>query len=248
MAIFKFLLLRLSPNQSRKTYEIIDFMSSIKVFLVDDHKLIRDGIKAHFEDDKRFEIVGEAANGQEALDALNKIDADIVLMDINMDVMDGIECTAQISASHPNIKVLALTMLAENQHIKEMLKAGAVGYLLKNSNEQEIKQGIISVREGLPYYSPEVMQTVMNSLASPTAAKKKKSRFEPSIPLTDREKEVLLLIIKEFSNQEIADQLFISKRTVDAHKRNLLEKTGAKNVAGLVIFALNNGIINGSDL
>jgi DNA-binding NarL/FixJ family response regulator len=222
-------------------------MSSIKVLLVDDHKLIRDGIKAHFEDDSRFQIVGEASNGQMALDLLKETETDIVLMDINMDVMDGIECTTKLMELYPNTKVLALTMLAENQHIKEMLKAGAVGYLLKNSNEQEIKQGIISVREGLPYYSPEVMQTVMNSLAAPLT-KKKKSKFEPSIPLTEREKEVLVLIIKEFSNQEIADQLYISKRTVDAHKRNLLEKTGAKNVAGLVIFALNNSIIDGSDL
>jgi DNA-binding NarL/FixJ family response regulator len=222
-------------------------MSAIKVFLVDDHKLIRDGIKAHFEEDDRFDVVGEAANGQTALDLLKEMDVDIVLMDINMDEMDGIECTARICELYPHIKVLALTMLAENQHIKEMLKAGAVGYLLKNSNEQEIKHGIILVSEGQPFYSPKVLSTVMNSLSSPVA-KKKKSRFEPSIPLTEREKEVLVLIIKEYSNQEIADKLFISKRTVDAHKRNLLEKTGAKNVAGLVIFALNNEIINGEDL
>jgi DNA-binding NarL/FixJ family response regulator len=222
-------------------------MDAIKVFLVDDHKLIRDGIKAHFEDDDRFEIVGEASNGQSALELLKDTEADIVLMDINMDVMDGIECTAKINELYPDIKILALTMLDENQHIKEMLKAGAVGYLLKNANEQEIKQGIISVSEGQPFYSPKVLNTVMSSLTS-TISKKKKSRFEPSIPLTEREKEVLVLIIKEFSNQEIADNLYISKRTVDAHKRNLLEKTGAKNVAGLVIFALNNGIINGDEI
>jgi DNA-binding NarL/FixJ family response regulator len=223
-------------------------MKAIKVILVDDHKLIRDGIKAHIEEDNRFEVVGEAGNGADALLIIKNVTADVVLMDINMDVMDGIECTAKITELYPNIKVLALTMLAENQHIKEMLKAGAVGYLLKNSTEQEIKQGIISVYNGIRYYSSEVLHTVMNSLASPLSNKKKKSKFEPTIPLTDREKEVLVLIIKEFSNQEIADKLFISKRTVDAHKRNLLEKTGAKNVAGLVIFALNNSIIDGSDL
>jgi DNA-binding NarL/FixJ family response regulator len=221
-------------------------MNAIKVFLVDDHKLIRDGIKAHFDDDERFKVVGEASNGQKALELLKNVNTDIVLMDINMDEMDGIECTSKINELYPNIKVLALTMLAENQYIKEMLKAGAVGYLLKNSNEQEIKQGIISVCEGEPFYSPKVMHTVMNSLSAPVA-KKKKSKFEPTIPLTEREKEVLVLIIKENSNQEIADKLYISKRTVDAHKRNLLEKTGAKNVAGLVIFALNNGIINGEE-
>jgi len=182
------------------------------------------------------------------MEMLKNTSVDIVLMDINMDVMDGIECTTEIVKIYPQVKVLALTMLAENQHIKQMLKAGAVGYLLKNSSEEEIKQGIISVNSGLPFYSPEVLQTVMNSLAVPLAPKKKKSKFDISITLSEREKEVLVLVIKEFSNQEIADQLYISKRTVDAHKRNLLEKTGAKNVAGLVIYALNHNIIDGNDL
>jgi DNA-binding NarL/FixJ family response regulator len=223
-------------------------MKTIKLFLVDDHKLIRDGIKAHFEDDDRFEIVGEANNGVNALEQLKGISVDVVLMDINMDIMDGIECTTHISQEHPEIKVLALTMLAENQHIKEMLKAGALGYMLKNATEQEIKQGISAVYNGSSFYSPEVTQTVMNSLSSPISTKKKKSRFEPQIPLTTREKEVLLLIIKEYSNQEIADELFISKRTVDAHKRNLLEKTGSKNVAGLVMYALNNQVYSDEEL
>ncbi len=223
-------------------------MSTIKVMLVDDHKLIREGLKAHFRNDNRFEIVCEASNGEEAMEMLKNTSVDIVLMDINMDVMDGIECTTEIVKIYPQVKVLALTMLAENQHIKQMLKAGAVGYLLKNSSEEEIKQGIISVNSGLPFYSPEVLQTVMNSLAVPLAPKKKKSKFDISITLSEREKEVLVLVIKEFSNQEIADQLYISKRTVDAHKRNLLEKTGAKNVAGLVIYALNHNIIDGNDL
>ena len=223
-------------------------MEPIKVFLVDDHKLIRDGIKAHFDEDDRYEIIGEASNGEDALSSLAHIKPDVILMDINMDVMDGIECTEKVTQQYPNIKVLALTMLAENQHIKEMLKAGAIGYMLKNATEQEIKQGIEAVYKGIAYYSPEVTQTVMNSLATPVINKKKKSRFEPVIPLTDREKEVLLLVIKEFTNQEIADSLYISKRTVDAHKRNLLEKTGAKNIAGLVMFALNNQLFDDEDL
>lgn len=223
-------------------------MEPIRLFLVDDHKLIRDGIKAHFDEDDRFIIVGEASNGLEALEQLKTIETDVILMDINMDVMDGIECTTQVSQNFPDIKVLALTMLAENQHIKEMLKAGALGYMLKNATEQEIKQGISAVFKGSSFYSPEVTQTVMNSLSSPISTKKKKSRFEPQIPLTKREKEVLLLIIKEYSNQEIADELFISKRTVDAHKRNLLEKTGSKNVAGLVMYALNNQIYGDEEL
>ncbi|WBM75057.1 response regulator transcription factor [Saprospira grandis] len=217
-------------------------MQKIKVFLVDDHKLIRDGIKAHLEEAQDFEIVGEAADGQEAINKLKETTADVVLMDINMDGMDGISCTQILSQELPELNVLALSMLAENQHIKEMIKAGAKGYLLKTATEQEIKQGIRAVYQGQNFYSAEVTQIVMNNLG--TANRKKRSRFDPLAPLTSREKEVLALIIKEYSNQEIADELYISKRTVDAHKRNLLEKTGAKNVAGLVVFALNNQILD----
>lgn len=217
-------------------------MQKIKVFLVDDHKLIRDGIKAHLEEAQDFEIVGEAADGQEAINKLKETTADVVLMDINMDGMDGISCTQILSQELPELNVLALSMLAENQHIKEMIKAGAKGYLLKTATEQEIKQGIRAVYQGQNFYSAEVTQIVMNNLG--TTNRKKRSRFDPLAPLTSREKEVLALIIKEYSNQEIADELYISKRTVDAHKRNLLEKTGAKNVAGLVVFALNNQILD----
>lgn len=133
-------------------------------------------------------------------------------------------------------------MLNENHHIKKMVNAGASGYVLKNCDEEEIKKAIKTVMEDGTYYSPQVTETIMSSLG-----KKKTKSSSPYInefPLTDREKEVLELIVKEYSNQEIADKLFISLRTVDAHKRNLLEKTGAKNTAGLVMFAINNQLFD----
>lgn len=209
----------------------------IKILLVDDHKIVRDGIRARLDSDMRFLILDEASDGQEALDKLVSSRIDIVIMDINMDGMDGITATEKINTDFPHIKVLALTMLSENQHIKQMLKAGASGYLLKNCEEEELKNAILTIQEGGTYYSPEVTKVIMNSLAN---TKSKPSRTSLQIPLTDREKEVLRLILKEYSNKEIAEELFISVRTVDAHKRNLLEKTHSKNIAGLVLFAINN--------
>jgi DNA-binding NarL/FixJ family response regulator len=158
-------------------------------------------------------------------------------MDINMPIMGGMECTQIITKRWPKIKVLGLSMMSDNQHIKKMMNAGASGYVLKNCTEKELKKALNTVMSGDTYYSPEVTEVVMANLMRNS---RKSSHMVVDMPLTEREKEVLELIIKEFSNQDIAKKLFISARTGDAHKRNLLEKTGAKNIAGLVIYAINN--------
>ena len=210
----------------------------MKILLVDDHRLIRDAIHSYMEGDDEYEVVGEASHGQEAIRILEEIEVDVVLMDINMPIMGGLECTKEITKRWPNIKVLTLSMMSDNQHIKQMMGAGASGYVLKNCTEKELKKAIKTVFDGDTYYSSEVTEVVMTNLMknNPT----KTSNLVVDMPLTDREKEVLELIIKEFTNNEIADKLFISNRTVDAHKRNLLEKTGSKNIAGLVMYAINN--------
>lgn len=210
----------------------------MKILLVDDHRLIRDAIHSYMEGDDEYEVVGEASHGQEAIRTLEDTEVDVVLMDINMPIMGGLECTTEITKRWPNIKVLTLSMMSDNQHIKQMMGAGASGYVLKNCTEKELKKAIKTVYEGDTYYSSEVTEIVMTNLMknNPT----KTSHLVVDMPLTEREKEVLELIIKEFTNNEIADKLFISNRTVDAHKRNLLEKTGAKNIAGLVMYAINN--------
>jgi DNA-binding NarL/FixJ family response regulator len=212
----------------------------IRILIVDDHKIVRDGIRAQLIDNPKFQIIGEAADGQEALDKLKQIQVDLVIMDINMVGMNGITCTEYIIKSYPHINVLALTMLSENQYIKQMLKAGAAGYLLKNCEEEELKKAIETINAGGTYYSPDVTRIIMTNLSGSKIANNKNEAIQ--IPLTTREKEILRLILEEYSNKEIADHLFISQRTVDAHKRNLLEKTGSKNVAGLVLFAINNQI------
>lgn len=210
----------------------------MNILLVDDHRLIRDAIRSYMEDDDEYNVVGEAQHGQAAIRILEETSVHVVLMDINMPIMGGIECTKEIKKRWPEIKILALTMMSDNQHIKQMMGAGASGYVLKNCTEKELKKAINTVFEGDTYYSSEVTEVVMNNLMKNNTTKT--SKVVVDMPLTEREKEVLKLIIEEFSNNEIAEKLFISNRTVDAHKRNLLEKTGSKNIAGLVMYAINN--------
>jgi len=207
----------------------------INVLLVDDHRLIRDGIRFYLEAEENISIAGEAANGKQGLIFLenNPGKVDLVMTDISMPEMNGVDFAKEISEKYPEIKILALTMIKDSQYVKQMLQAGASGYLLKNAREKEIKEAVVKIMEGETYYTQEATQAIMDYYSN-----KKKS--EDLVAISPREKEVLRLVIDEFSNQEIADKLFISVRTVEAHKRNLLEKTGSKNIAGLVKYALNN--------
>jgi DNA-binding NarL/FixJ family response regulator len=208
-------------------------MNRISILLVEDHQMVREGLRFIFEEDSDFEITGEAGSGLEGLNFIRKKKVDIILTDINMPVMDGVEFMKNLKKEFPDQKVIALTMLGEAQHIKKMLKAGVKGYLLKNCSTSELKKAIKRIYNNETYYSPEVTEVVMQNLSGTS---NKKMSYD--LPLSNRELEVLHLITKEYSNQEIANKLFISPRTVDAHKRNLLDKTGSKNVAGLVLYAV----------
>lgn len=215
-----------------------DTADKIKILVVDDHKIIRDGIMALLQKVPDFDIAGEAENGQIALRLVAQIKPDVVIMDVNMPVMDGIEATRKIVENYPEVKVLVLTMTNEQEHIKNMIDAGAKGYILKNSGQEELVSAITTLLEGGNYFSDEVKDAIMQNMVR-AKTRNDKIAGEP-IPLTRREKDVLNLIVHEFTNYEIADKLFISVRTVDAHRRNLLEKTGARNTAGLVKFAIEN--------
>ncbi len=208
-------------------------MKKIEILIADDHKMVREGIRSVIENTPDIVITDEVSNGVEALIKLEKNKYDIILTDISMPKMDGVELMKEITKKYPGLKVIALTMMGEGQHIKQMLKSGAKGYLLKNCGSNELITAIKKVSKGENYYSHEVTQIIMNQLSG-----KKSQRMSTEVPLTSRELEVLHLILKEYSNQEIADALFISSRTVDAHKRNLIEKTGSKNIAGLVLYAV----------
>lgn len=216
-------------------------MNSIKVFIVDDHRLVREGFIAIINDFSEFELVGEASNGDMALKQITLLDPkpDVVLMDINMPQMNGIECTKKLSKQFPEIKILALTMMNQSTHIKSMLRSGASGYILKDCNQNELKKAIISVHQGDTYFSQSVSQQVMKEFT-----KSKNQIKEAQALLSEREKEILMLIVKDLSNKEIADKLNISPRTVDTHKQNLLSKTNTNSTAGLVVFAIKNELVN----
>ena len=213
----------------------------MRILLADDHKLIRDAIKAYFEDDPQYDIVAEVSNGVEGLKMIEESNPEVVLTDINMPEMDGITFTEEIKKKEAGIKVIIITMFNDYKNIKRGMSSGADGYLLKDCGEEEIKKAISSVMEGKNYYAEEVTKIAMEGLSGRTAQAPKVAM---EMPLSDREKEVLRLIIKEYSNTEIGEELFISVRTVDAHKRNILDKTGAKNVAGLVFYALENKLFD----
>jgi DNA-binding NarL/FixJ family response regulator len=214
-------------------------MEKIEILIVDDHKMVREGIKSVIENTPDICITGEASNGIEALKILDHNHFDILLTDISMPKMDGVELMKEIVKKFPNQKVIALTMMGEGQHIKQMLKAGAKGYLLKNCGSKELINAIKKVHDGENYYTHEVTQIVMDQLSA-----KRTRKMSVEIPLTERELEVLHLVLKEYSNKEIAEELFISPRTVDAHKRNLIEKTGSKNIAGLVLYAIEKRLFD----
>ncbi|AZQ64314.1 response regulator transcription factor [Flammeovirga pectinis] len=215
-------------------------MSDIKILLVDDHSMIRFGLKSFLEDDA-IVVAAEAKNGVEALELLKEIEVDVVVTDIMMPEMDGIVLTQKITQEYPDSKVLALTMMNESQNIKRMLNAGAKGYLLKDCTQEELINAIKMVNNGGSFYSNDVTQIIMQGLGTKP---KQKKRTVKDIALTERELEVLHLICKEKTNAEIAEELFITLRTVEAHKRNLLEKTGCKNVAGLVLYAIERSLFD----
>ncbi len=214
-------------------------MANIRIAIVDDHQIVRDGIRVLIEDEPGFDVAFEAENGKEAVTFSKKHNPDVLIMDITMPNMNGIEATEIIKKQQPEIKILALTMLSEDQHIRKMIKAGASGYILKSSGKEELLEAIYALIDGKHYFSSDATQSILQELVHPTVSKPTQPE---NVNITDRELEVLQLIVDEHTNQEIADKLFISVRTVDAHRRSLLQKTGAKNTAGLVKYALKNNL------
>ncbi len=214
-------------------------MSQINVLLVDDHNIVKQGLRAILESHASITVVEEADNGQEALDKLETSAViDFVIIDINMPIMNGIEATEIITKKYPTIHVLALTMLNEEYHIRKMLKAGADGYILKNSSKDELLKAVTTIAKGEHYFSKEATDIIMMDMVQGEPQTKGAPTTE--VYLTDREKDIIKLIAQEFTNAEIGEKLFISVRTVDAHRRNLLQKIGARNTAGLVVYAIEH--------
>lgn len=214
-------------------------MDTTRIALVDDHALFRNGLKLLLDNTNNMKVVAEAANGKEFVDKLTHDNApDVVLMDISMPVMNGIEATRKAIEIAPQLKIIALSMFGEEDYYYEMINAGAKGFLLKNSDISDVMNAIEQVMAGNNYFSQDILYNVIRNF---------QPHKEPDTTYTNfskRELQVLKEICKGLSNQEIAESLFISKRTVDKHRSNLLSKTNSKNTANLIMYAIKNKIIS----
>lgn len=211
---------------------------NVKIIIADDHQLFIDGIKALLES-MEVEVVGEANDGKELLRLMASTEVDLVLMDVNMPVMDGVEATKAIRETYPDAKVLMLTMHSSRDYIQRLLRAGANGYVLKNTGRAELEEAIATVMAGDAYFSAEVTQRIMEGLQN-----KKSQAREMVVELTPRELDVLKLIAQEMTSNEIAEQLFISHHTVETHRKNLISKLNVRGSAGLVKYAIQEGLVD----
>lgn len=212
----------------------------ISVLVVDDHQLMIEGLKSLLEVEENIGSVSGANNFQETMEFLQNNPVDVVLMDINMPEVSGIETTQKIKEIHPSTKVIALTMHDDISIITKMIKAGASGYVLKKTNMTEVIDALKIVHKGGKYLSMTTQNIIMDNLMSPDELMEAK---ENKPVLSSREMEVLKLIAKEYSNEQIGNELFISERTVEAHRRNIFIKTKTKSIVGLMKYAIQEGLI-----
>lgn len=212
-------------------------MHKINVFLVDDHKLFREGLKLLLGTVDFINKIYEAGSAKEFLDKIKDVDCDIVLMDIQMPEINGIEATEKAMTINPDLNIIALSMYGEEMYYYKMIDAGAKGFLLKDSGVDIVREAMETVCEGSSYFSEELLFSILKNMRS-------KKRSEELVgDLSQRELEILYYVCQGLSNQEIADELCISKRTVDKHRGNLLSKTQCKNTASLVMFAIKNNLV-----
>jgi len=209
---------------------------TIPIVLVDDHTLFRNGLKTLIDSFGNYEVVAEASNGVEFLEILDYITPEIVLLDISMPVMDGLTAISLALEKQPNLKIIVLSMYGEEEYYHKMSNAGAKGFLLKDSTIDEVQTALDMVYQGKHYFSQELLMNIVST-------RQFSSNDLVTIELSEREQEVLILISRGMSNNDIADTLFISKRTVEKHRANLLEKTGCNNTATLVMWAIRNKIV-----
>lgn len=209
------------------------------IVLTDDHALFRNGLKMLLGGYEGFTVVGEASNGNELLRILATTSVDIILLDISMPEMDGIEAASIIVKDYPSVQIITLSMFGEEDYYFKMVSLGVKGFLLKNSSIDEVALAIRTIADGGSYFSGELLSSLVDSLQYAH----NNQMEEDDNTLSQREKEILFQICKGLSNQEIGDKLFISKRTVDKHRANILAKTSCKNTANLVVYAIKNGLV-----
>jgi DNA-binding NarL/FixJ family response regulator len=211
-------------------------MENISLILVDDHQLFREGMQLLLSNLDYVNEVKLAANAHELYQLLENFSPDIIFMDIGMPGTDGIEACEQVLKLYPDTNIIALSMYGEEDYYTRMIEAGSKGFILKNSGIDDVEASMKNVMAGKNYFSQEILSGLLNSI-------NRKNQPQKNTGLSERETEVLYQICKGLSNQEIADVLHISKRTVDKHRENILSKSGTKNTAGLVMYAIKNGVV-----
>jgi DNA-binding NarL/FixJ family response regulator len=209
--------------------------TKMKVFIVEDHAIFREGLKRVIAEMDDVELIGEAENGATFLEQLKKCSPDIVLMDIQMPVMDGLEATERALKYDPSLKILVISMFGEEEYVYSMVEKGVSGFILKTSGIQDLERAIKRICNGQQYYSEEIMGLLVKKVRQIDSVEK--------IVFTEKEMEVLRMLCKGSSNNEIAEKLFLSIRTVEGYRNKLLQKTGSTNVINLVIFALRNKLV-----
>jgi two-component system nitrate/nitrite response regulator NarL len=206
----------------------------IRIILVDDHHIVLDGLKSLLESDIDFQILAVLRSAEEALEFLKKDLPDVILTDYSLPGISGLELFKKIKNAHPKIKVAILSMHDEAAIVRNVLKEGIHGYLLKNIQQFELRNALKQIAMGYPYVSPEITRIIMTEFNQPE---------EKSELLTDREREILRLIAKEFSNKQMAEKLFISERTVETHRKNIFRKTNTNTLVGLIKFAFEHNLV-----
>ncbi len=216
-------------------------MSKIKIAIADDYKIFREGLKVGLSSDDDLLVMMEADNGEDLLKALETETPDVILMDLKMPILDGMEATREVRKKYPSVKVLVVSMYEDDKFIIHLMENGANGYLLKNAEPDEIRRSIYAVHENGYYFNDLVNKALLKKLVL-------KNNFKPSfnqnVDLTEREMEVLKLICEEKTAAEIAKEIFLSPRSVEGIRQRLIEKVGVRNSAGLVMFAVKNGIVD----
>jgi len=216
-------------------------MSKIKIAIADDYKIYRDGLKVGLSADENLDVILEADNGEDLMKALETNTPDVIIMDLKMPIMDGMEATKAVRKKYPAIKVLVVTMYDDDKFIIHLMENGANGYLLKNAEPEDIRKSIYAVHENGYYFNDLVNKALLKKLVLKNNLK---PSFNQNVELTERELEVLKLICEEKTAAEIGKEIFLSPRSVEGIRQRLIEKVGVRNTAGLVMFAVKNNMVD----
>lgn len=217
----------------------------IRILIADDHEIFRDGFRLLFRNEPNILICGEAKDGKELIEKVHSLRPDVVVTDIQMPLMSGIQATRYIKANFPETKVIALAMFNEISDVVDMLSAGAQGYLLKNTEKEDIIDAIKTVYENDSYFCADTREKISKIIS--LGIFKKKMPFK-SITFSERELQIIRLICQEYSTKQIAGELQLSDRTIDWHRENIMQKTGAKTLAGIIVYAITNNIYEHKDV